>query len=148
MTIQNDQEFRAALSTLPLVRQRQVAAGFARQVLDLCTDVRVKAALLAAGRDDISDAELALVAQSARGARVDSYTQCGRDTGWLPQAGHFVAKAAEACVRAAAAGEAIAWDAAMQARLARTCQAVAQGDGTGNGEAQEQYKLLETFLKT
>lgn len=148
MTIQNDREFGAALAALPITRQRRVAAQFARQVLDLCGDVRVKAALAAAERADISDAELALVAQSARSARVESYTQCGRDTGWMPQAGHFVAKAAEVCVRAATPGEAIAWDAAMQARLARTCQTAAQGVGTDNSEAQAQYQLLDTFLKT
>lgn len=148
MGIQNDKEFRAALAELAITRQRQVGANFVRQVLDLCSDVRVKAALLAAGRSDISDAELALVAQSARSARVASYTQCGKDTGWTAQAGHFVAKAVEACVRAAVAGDNVAWDAAMQARLARTCQTVADGMGTENNEAQAQYQILDAFLKT
>jgi hypothetical protein len=147
MTIHNDKDFRAALAALLLPRQRQMAARFVRQVLDLCGDVRVKTALAAAERDDISPAELVLAAQSAHSARVESYTQCGRDTGWAPQAGHFVAKAAEACVRAAAAGDNLAWDAAMQARLARTCQTVAEGIGTENNEAQAQYQILDTFLK-
>ncbi|MDD2880113.1 MAG: hypothetical protein PHQ58_06725 [Rhodoferax sp.] len=147
MSIQNDKDFRAALAALPITGQRQVAARFVRQVLDLCGDVRVRAALAAAERADISAAELVLVAQSVHSARVESYTQCGRDTGWAPQAGHFVAKAAEACVRAAATGDNLAWDAAMQARLARTCQTVAEGIGTENNEAQAQYQLLDTFLK-
>ena len=147
MAIQNDKDFRAALAALPITGQRQVAAQFVRQVLDLCGDVRVKAALATAERADISDAELVLVAQSAHSARVESYTQCGRDTGWAPQAGHFVAKAAEACVRAAG-GDNLAWDAAMQARLARTCQTVAEGIGTENNEALAQHQILDTFLKT
>ena len=35
----------------------------------------------------------------------------------------------------------------MQARLARTCQTVAEGLGTENTEAREQYRILETFLQ-
>jgi hypothetical protein len=42
----------------------------------------------------------------------------------------------------------VAWEAAMQARLARTCQTVADGVGTDNDEASAQYQLLESFLKT
>jgi len=148
MSIINDKEFKIALAGLPVARQRQVAAGFARRVLELSHDVRVKAALDAARRTDITDAELLLVAHAAHTARVESFTQCGRDTGWTAQAGHFVAKAAEACVRMPTSGDNIAWDAAMQARLARTCQSVAEGVGTENSEAQEQYRILETLLES
>lgn len=56
-------------------------------------------------------------------------------------------KAAQVCVCSAAAGDNVAWDAAMQARLARTCQTVADGLGTENTEAQEQYRILETLLR-
>jgi hypothetical protein len=147
MSIHDDKAFKAALAQLPLVRQRQVAAQFTRRVLDLCQDVRVKSALAAAERPDVTDEELVGIAHSAHSARVESYTQCGRDTGWAPQAGHFVAKAAECCVRAATTGENIAWEAAMQARLARTCQTVAEGLGTDNDEAQAQYQLLDVFLE-
>jgi hypothetical protein len=146
MAIRNEKEFKAALAALPLARQRQVGAAFVQRVLDLCHDGRVKAALATAARPDLSTEELALVAQSARSARVDSYTQCGRDTGWAPQAGHFVARAAECCVRLVAEGEPVAWEAAMQARLARTCQSVALGDGTDNDEASAQYQALDNFL--
>ena len=68
------------------------------------------------------------------------------DTGWAPQAGHFVARASECCVRLVAEGEPVAWEAAMQARLARTCQSVALGDGTDNDEASAQYQALDNFL--
>lgn len=147
MAIQTEKEFKAALAALPLARQRQVAAAFGQRVMDLCHDVRVKNALATASRADVSDQELVLVAHSAHSARVESYTQCGHDSGWVPAAGHFVSRAAECCVRAAAEGEPVAWEAAMQARLARTCQMVAQGEGTDNDEATAQYQILETFLQ-
>ncbi len=146
MNITNDKDFKAAMANLPAARQRQLAVGFVRRVLDLCSDVRVKAALQAAERADITAAELALISPSVHSARVESYTQCGRDTGWAPQASHFVAKATECCVRADPAGDNIGWDVAMYARFARTCQRVADGAGTDNDEALAQYRLLEIFL--
>jgi hypothetical protein len=148
MAISNDKEFKAALAGLPASRQRQVAARFVERVHPLSNDVRVKAALDAAGRPDISDAELTVVAQAANTARVESFTQCGRETDWTAQAGHFVAKAAVACVKPAEGGDNLAWEAAMQARMARTCQTVADGSGTEHREAEEQYRILEAFLNS
>jgi hypothetical protein len=148
MAISNDKEFKAALAWLPAARQRQVAARFVERVYPLSNDVRVKAALDVAGRPDISDTELTVVAQAANTARVESFTQCGRETDWTAQAGHFVAKAAVACVRPAEAGDNLAWEAAMQARMARTCQTVADGSGTEHREAEEQYRILEAFLNS
>ncbi|MBK9325024.1 MAG: hypothetical protein KBF24_01575 [Thiobacillaceae bacterium] len=146
MAISNDKDFKATLAGLPVARQRQVAARFVQRVFDLSKDVRVKAALEVAGRADISDAELTVVSQAANTARVESFTQCGKETDWGAQAGLFVAKAAVACVGAPAPGSNLAWDAAMQARMARTCQTVATGEGTENREAEEQYRILEAFL--
>jgi hypothetical protein len=148
MAISNDKEFKAALAALPAARQRQVAARFVERVYPLSNDVRVKAALDVAGRPDISDAELTVVSQAANTARVESFTQCGRETDWTAQAGHFVAKAAVACVKPAEADDNLAWEAAMQARMARTCQTVAEGSGTENREAEEQYRILEAFLNS
>ena len=137
MSINHDKEFKLALASLPVERQRQIAVAFCRRVLDLCHDVRVKSALESAGRADITEAELLLAAHAAHAARVDSFAQCGSDASWT----------AQDCVRSATAGDNIAWDAAMQARLARTCQTVAEGLGTENTEAQEQYRILETLLR-
>jgi hypothetical protein len=148
MAISNDKEFKAALVALPPARQRQVAARFVERVFPLSNDVRIKAALDLASRAEISDAELTVVAQAANSARVESFTQCGRETDWNAQAGHFVAKAAVACVKPPEAGDNLAWDAAMQARMARTCQTVAEGSGTENREAEEQYRILEAFLNS
>ncbi len=103
MAISNDKDFKATLAGLPVARQRQVAARFVQRVFDLSKDVRVKAALEVAGRADISDAELTVVSAAANTARVESFTQCGKETDWSAQAGLFVAKAAVACVRRARA---------------------------------------------
>lgn len=146
MAIGNDKEFKAALAGLTTAKQRQVAARFVQRVFDLSKDVRVKAALEVAGRADISDAELTVVSQAANSARVESFTQCGKETDWGAQAGLFVAKAAVACVGTPVPGGNLAWDAAMQARMARTCQTVATGEGTEHSEAGEQYRILEAFL--
>ena len=148
MAISNDKEFKTALAGLSTAQQRQVAASFVQRVFALSGDVRIKAALDAAARADVSDAELTVLSGAANTARVESFTQCGKETDWSAQAGHFVAKAAVACVKAAEAGSNLAWDAAMHARMARTCQTVADGAGTENVEAGEQYRLLEAFLNS
>ncbi|OYY94718.1 MAG: hypothetical protein B7Y41_03860 [Hydrogenophilales bacterium 28-61-23] len=146
MAIGNDKDFKAVLTGLSAIQQRQVAARFVQRVFPLSNDVRIKAALDAAARADITDAELSVLSQAANSARVESFTQCGKETEWSAQAGHFVAKAAVACVKPAEAGNNLAWDAAMQARMARTCETIATGEGTENREAGEQYRILEAFL--
>lgn len=144
----NDKDFKAELGALPIAHQRHVAAQFVQRVLPLSNDFRLKAAIDLAQRTDISDAELASAYQSANTARVESFTRCGKETDWAAQAGHFVAKAAVACVRPATEGENLAWEAAMSARMARTCETVATGEGTENSEAQEQYRILGAFLNS
>lgn len=144
----NDKEFKAKLGALPIAHQRHVAALFVQRVIPLSDDFRLKAAIALALRKDVSDAELAGAYQSANTARVESFTQCGKECDWADQAGHFVAKAAVACVRPAAEGDNLAWDAAMHARMARTCQTVADGAGTDNREAEAQYRILEAFLNS
>lgn len=145
MAIQNDTDFKAALGKLSVVQQRELAARFTDSVLALCNDVRVGGAVTAAKRPDITDIELAALYQAAKTASVDSYTQCGKETDWSAQAGHFVAKAAMACVAPATERVNLAWDAAMEARMARTCETIARGEGTVNSEADAQYQLLEQY---
>lgn len=144
----NDKDFKAELGALPVAHQRHVAARFVQRVFPLSNDARLKSAIELAQRADVSDAELASAYQSANSARVDSFTRCGKETDWTAQAGHFVAKAAVACVRPASEGENLAWEAAMSARMARTCETVATGEGTENSEAQEQYRILGAFLNS
>ena len=146
MVISNDSDFKAALNGLSIAQQRLVAAEFVESVLVLCPDARVKAAVGVAKHLGISDAELAPVYQAANTARVESYTQCGKETDWQAQSGHFVAKAALACVRPASVAGNLAWDAAMDARMARTCEGIASGAGTENREAENQYRILYEFM--
>jgi hypothetical protein len=146
MAISNDKEFKAALHGLPPARQRQVAARFIDSVLALCNDVRVAGAVSAAKRPDITEVELGALYMAAKAASVESYTQCGRETDWATQAGHFVCKAAVNCVKPADSHENLAWDAAMEARMARTCATIAGGEGTETREAEQQYRILEAFL--
>ncbi len=146
MTISNDSEFKAALVNLSGARQRQAAARFAENVLALSSDKRVRSAVEIAKRADIPADELAAAFKSAKAASVDSFTQCGKECDWNSQAGHFVAEAALACVQPAAAGVNPAWEAAMHARMARTCESIAAGRGTDNSEAAAQYRILTEFL--
>lgn len=146
MTINNDNEFKSALGGLPRAGQRQVAARFAENVLALSTDARVKNAISTAKRADITEDELTAALTSAKKASVDSFTQCGTECDWGSQAGHFVARAALACLKPAQQGDSPAWEAAMHARMARTCEGIASGRGTDNAEAAAQYRILAEFL--
>lgn len=146
MAVNNDKEFKAALAALPLAESRLLAARFVERVLDLCADRRVRAAVAVAARPELSEDERVAAFQSANTARVESYSPCGHETDWADQSGHFVARAAAACLAIEPAGMSPAWEAAMQARMARTFHTIATGDGTDNDEAQAQYALLGAFL--
>jgi hypothetical protein len=147
LTIRSDADFKAVLNNLPTPEQRRVAARFVESVAALCHDLRVAAAINAAKRLDISDAELTAAFHAVKTACVDSYTQCGHEADWRAQAGHFVAKAAETCVMPHGRAHDIGWNAAMQARMARACEAISTGQGTENREAEQQYRILEEFIK-
>ena len=146
MAITNDTEFKVALSGLPLARQRQVAARFAKNVQGLSKDARIERTLDSVSRTNLSDDELDAIYKSAKAASVDSFTRCGSECDWNSQAGHFVAEAALACIKAPASGSSPAWDAAMDARMARTCESIATGRGTDNAETAAQYRILDKFL--
>jgi len=150
MVIRNDSEFKAALDRLPVEEQRKLAARFAQTVSPLCKDSRVTAAIDAGLQPVVSDDKLAPIYDAVRGVCVESYTACGHMADWASQAGHFVAEAAAACVmpQATLHGANPAWDAAMRARLARTCASIAQGNGTDVSEAENQYHLLDDYLNT
>lgn len=146
MAITNDKEFKAALAALDNCDRRQATAYLIRQALDLTQDARVKAGLDLAVRCDADKAELATAAAGVNSARVASYTQCGHEASWTCQAAHFVASAAQECVKPEISAN-DAWQAAMQARMARICQAIALGEGTSNREAEAQYRALEEYLQ-
>jgi hypothetical protein len=147
MAINNDSDFKLALNNLTRAERRTVAARFAENVLALSHDARLKAALNAIKRQDLSDEELDAAHQSVKAARVDSFTRCGSECDWNSQSGHFVAEAVLACVKPPEPGRNPAWEAAMHARMARTSEGIANGKGTDNSEAEAQFRILNEFLK-
>ena len=147
MAIENDSDFKSALNGLSRAKQRVVAARFVENVLALSKDARVKSAINVAKRTDFTDDELDTALQSAKAASVDSFTKCGHECDWSDQTGHFVAEAALACVKPPSSEVNPAWEAAMHARMARTCESISTGKGTDNPEAAAQYRILSEFLK-
>lgn len=150
-TITNDLEFRRALDSLDIPQQRMLGAEFVNSVLPLCEDPRVGRALEEALRTDVSEKELASALKAAKGAAIDSHTRCGADGNWSAQAGYFVARAASAVVAPEGQGKAggPAWQAAMNSRMARTCESIDSGDeSAASDEGEAQYRLLEQFLNS
>ena len=148
--IHSDVEFKAALSRLSLQQQRAVGRLFVENVLELSDNPRVAKALGTGNLADLSDADMAEGFRTAKTAAIESYTLCGHEGDWLKQASHFAAAAAAACLtpsEQAAQCRDLAWSTAMNARMARVCETVAQGKGTDESETQKQYAILESYLQ-
>lgn len=149
--ISSDTEFKAALSRLAIPQQRAVGRLFVDSVLNLSDDPRVGKALGSGNAAELSNDDIAAGFRSAKSAAIDSYTLCGHEGDWLKQASHFVAAAAAACLTPADQAEQcpdVAWSTAMNARMARVCEAVAQGKGTDESETGKQYAILQSYLET
>ena len=149
-TISSDADFKAILDELPLGRQRLVGKLFIEHVIDLTDDPRVRQATVlidsSATSPDFADSY-----KVAKAAATDSYTICGNEGDWRKQAGHFVAAAAVSCLtpQPQSGREAnLAWNTAMNARMARVCEKIEQGTSADDEEAEHQHRILESFLKT
>ncbi len=147
--ITNDHELRAALDHLSPTTCRRLASRFAAAVLALSDDPRVRQAVEVAAQAEIGAPLLATAHHEAKAAAAESFTQCGHDTEWRSQAGHFVAAAAAAATAppevAAEMGNP-AWRAALYARMARTCEMIAEDRGDTHSEAAGQYHLAEAAM--
>jgi hypothetical protein len=147
--ITNDRQFRAALDAMSTPAQRELAARFVESVQSLSTDVRVAQALAAARESRIAEDALALARRNTKAASLEAHTRCGADGEWTDQAAYFVARAAEAALEPAErTGKGIAWKAAMNARMARTCLAADGGDDPHDSESAAQYAILTRYLDT
>ncbi|WML89933.1 hypothetical protein RCF98_13255 [Thiothrix lacustris] len=145
--IMNDADFKQALEQLPLAQQRRVGSAFVRNVLALSADPAVAKVLdTASNAETVADDELALAFKNAKAAALESHTRCGADSDWQAQAGYFVARAASALVAPAKQAKSSAWEAAANARLARTCGMIESADESMHEESEAQYRLLEQFL--
>jgi len=151
-SIHSDTEFKSALSGLPLNQQRSVGKLFVGSVIDLSDSPKVKKAIDAIGDTDLSADDIAENFQTAKSVAIDSYTLCGREADWLKQASHFVASAAAVCLtpedQVSQCGGTLAWSTAMNARMAKNCEAIAHGQESDSEEASRQHQILTTFLKT
>lgn len=146
--ITNDTEFRKALDGLGLDEQRKIGADFVEQVLSLNDDARVKQAIEVA-RGGGSDELLQTAFKSAKRASIDSHARCGSEGDWAEQAAYFVARAATACVapEGQSKTENVAWLAAVNSRMARTCQSIDAAADAAGQESARQYGLLADYLK-
>ncbi len=142
--ITTDADFKQALDKLDLPQQRRVGAAFVRNVLAL--NPAVTKVVEAAANEDTSADELALAFKQAKAAALESHTRCGSDSDWQAQAGYFVARAATALVAPDKQATAPAWEAAANARMARTCGHIDASDESMHEESEAQYRLLEQFL--
>jgi hypothetical protein len=150
-TVQNDQQFKTRLGALSFTQQRRVGAMFVERVVDLADNARVRTAIAVAGNPEASSMEVDDAYKAARGLAVETYTICGEDADWLRQAAHFVAAAVAACLvpeHQTAQCRQAAWNAAVNARMARTCEHIARGETQDNRESEAQYGILEQFLAT
>jgi hypothetical protein len=147
-SIANDTEMREAIAALALPAQRVLAARFVDHVLALSKDARLKRVLDTAADADAGDEALAGAYRTAKAAALDAHARCGADGEWIDQAGYFVARAAEATVapqvRSHSRGP--AWQAAMSARMARTCLSSSTEEDTHDQESQAQYRILADYL--
>jgi hypothetical protein len=147
--IHSDAEFRAALSGLSVEQQRRVGKRFLDSVSELSDNPKLEKSLAVVEGTQVSAEEIAEACRVAATAARDSYTLCGREADWRRQASHFFAAAAAACLGAAdkeGQGEELAWTTAMNARMARVCEKIAQGEGYDNSEVGKQYEILRAFL--
>jgi hypothetical protein len=148
--IHSDAEFRAALSGLPVAQQRRVGKRFLDSISELSDNPKLEKSLAVVDAPQASAQDIAEAFRVASTVARDSYTLCGREADWRRQASHFFAAAAAACLDAAdkeGQGEELAWTTAMNARMARVCEKIAQGEGYDNSEVGKQYEILRAFLE-
>jgi len=145
--VTNDEEFRQALDKLDATRQRNVAAMFVQNVLELSNDDRVKRVVKVAADADASEGEISDALKLARAAIMDSSTRCGAEGNWTDQAGYFVTRAAVAALTPQAQTKSgnPAWQAALSCRMAQTSIQIDNDTATDHSESEQQYNILEKY---
>jgi len=150
--INNDVEFKQAITSLSYQQQRVIAAKFVEHVIPLCSDERLKRVVDAASNENASQDELSAALKSAKAVTLDSHTRCGAEGNWTDQAGYFVARAAVAAVtpEAQSKGGGPAWQAAMSCRMAQTSIQIDNDDASAVEltENKWQYQILSDFLNS
>jgi hypothetical protein len=146
--ITNDHDLREAISGLSPDQQRALGGQFVASVSHLSQDPRVNRAIAATTNADISPGELEDIHKAVKAFATQTYTACGSDADWAAQAEHFVAAAAAASLSSDdQTGARGAWKAAMQARMAKSCEMILNDDGSVANESEKQYQAAERFLE-
>lgn len=152
MLINNDQDFKKAISELNITDQRKLAAKFVESVLYLNPDPLIKNALEIAGKKIVSDSdkkEFEAAYKNIKSLAVNTYTACGGDADWPAQAAHFIATATKACLTPAERLDSnkLAWKCAMQLRMAKNCEMIESDNDVIDNEAQNQYIIINDFIR-
>lgn len=143
----NETDFRAAITALDITAQRELAARFTEHVLDLTDDNRIANSVGVASDPSANEAELAASFKTARAATIDSHTRCGAEGDWKAQAAYFVARACEAALSPAGYKKSgPAMQAATSARMARTAHSIDNEEEAVHGEREAQYQILNEYL--
>ena len=143
----NETDFRAAIGELDASAQRELAARFTENVLDLTDDPRIANGVKVGVNPDASQAELEATFKAVKAATIESHTRCGTEGDWLAQAAYFVSRACEAALAPEGykkAGSAI--QAATSARMARTAHSIDNEEEASHGEREAQYQILNEYL--
>lgn len=148
MNIQNDSELKQALEKLSIEEQRVVAAQFVESVLYLNNEPLIKRALEVARNNNRTPIEFDDAYKNVKSLAVKSYTSCGENADWDAQAAHFVAEAAKACLTPEEQLEVkqnLAWQSAIQARMAKNCAMIENENEVIDNEAHKQYQIVNEF---
>ena len=147
--ITDNEAFKEAIKGLDCSQQRQLAALFVGNVLSLTKDERIPRVIAAAASANPSQDELESGLKAANAAIIDAHTRCGAEGNWEDQAAYFVARAAAAAVASEqkCAGGGVAWQAAVNSRMARTCVAIDGNNETAmKDESEQEFRILNKFL--
>lgn len=147
-TIQSDQDLKLVLERLSLEQKRRVGGMFIESALELCDDARIRRALQVAMDPASSDEEREDAFHSAKAYAISTYTECGRDTDWTRQAGHFIGVATVCLLSEEEPGGDgnRAWKVAMQVRNARNCALMAHEGSTDiDDESERQRRIAGEF---
>lgn len=152
----NIKDFPNCLNALPLRTQRQVAAGFISDVLDLRDDPRIRHAVAVAAKGDATPEELAAAYHAVHAIYVESNPHSDlSELDFGRQAAHFVAEACLVCLSPLyekAATCRLAHKVAMYCRMARTCASLRHDEETPDFAAlgpivertlQAQYRIAQ-----
>ena len=158
--IRTMKEFKEALESLSLDRQRVVAARFVADVLDLTKDDRIKQAQEVAADPDATPDHIMSAYHLAWHAAVESSVMSDMElVDWRKQTAHFVAKACAESLAPAHPGVTmrhLAINVASHCRMARLCAniehdeeqpSLANAEKALNRQIQSQFEILGKYLK-